>query len=139
MSGDDEDRWVSWERDDGTTVSIDVQNGQQTIADDTSGTAATSPTYTTVSASHIDEPVVRDVTGGLRYYHRGQQYSINALTDSSGTIKERYAYDAFGNLSMFDGSGTARTSTAEGNRYTYTGREYDCLGSTEIGICGPAS
>ena len=54
-----------------------------------------------------------------------QQYSITALTDSLGTIKERYAYDAYGGLSIFDGSGTARTSTAEGNRYTYTGREWD--------------
>ncbi|WP_182871415.1 RHS repeat domain-containing protein, partial [Rhodopirellula sp. JC639] len=61
---------------------------------------------------------------GFRYV-RTQQYSINALTDSSGAIKERYAYDAYGNLSIFDASGTARTSTAEGNRYTYTGREYD--------------
>ncbi|QDV44436.1 tRNA3(Ser)-specific nuclease WapA precursor [Stieleria neptunia] len=58
-------------------------------------------------------------------YHGTQQYSVTALTDSSGTIKERYAYDAYGGLSIFDGSGTARTSTAEGNRYTYTGREYD--------------
>ncbi|QDV84101.1 RHS repeat domain-containing protein [Planctomycetes bacterium TBK1r] len=58
-------------------------------------------------------------------YLRGQQYSINALTDSSGTIKERYAYDAYGGLSIFDAAGTARTTTAEGNRYTYTGREYD--------------
>ena len=54
-----------------------------------------------------------------------QQYSITALTDSNAVIKERYAYDAYGGLSIFDGSGTARTSTAEGNRYTYTGREYD--------------
>lgn len=112
-------------RDDGTTVSVYVQSGQQTIADYTSGTAATSPTYTYVYASYIDEPVVRDGTGGLRYYHRGQQYSVTALTDSSGGIVERYAYDAYGNLSVFDGSGTARTTTAEGNRYTYTGREYD--------------
>ncbi|QDV43583.1 tRNA(Glu)-specific nuclease WapA precursor [Stieleria neptunia] len=58
-------------------------------------------------------------------YHGTQQYSVNALTDSSGTIKERYAYDAYGGLSIFDASGTARTTTAEGNRYTYTGREYD--------------
>ena len=58
-------------------------------------------------------------------YCRTQQYSITALTDSSGVIKERYAYDAYGGLSIFDGSGTARTSTAEGNRYTYTGREWD--------------
>ena len=58
-------------------------------------------------------------------YCRTQQYSITALTDSSATIKERYAYDAYGNLSIFDASGTARSSTAEGNRITYTGREWD--------------
>ncbi|QDV84105.1 RHS repeat domain-containing protein [Planctomycetes bacterium TBK1r] len=58
-------------------------------------------------------------------YVRGQQYSVTALTDSSGTIKERYAYDAYGNPSVFDGAGVARAATAEGNRYTYTGREYD--------------
>ena len=36
-----------------------------------------------------------------------------------------YAYDADGNLSIFDGSGNVRTSTAEGNRYNYTGREWE--------------
>ncbi|WP_182870915.1 RHS repeat-associated core domain-containing protein [Stieleria mannarensis] len=117
-------------RDDGTTDTIFIQNGQQTIADCTSGTAATSPTYTYVYASYIDEPVVRDGTGGLRYYHRTQQYSITALTDSSGVIKERYAYDAYGTPTITDASGTARTTTAEGNRYLFTGREYDDVTDT---------
>ncbi|WP_182871447.1 RHS repeat domain-containing protein, partial [Rhodopirellula sp. JC639] len=58
-------------------------------------------------------------------YVRTQQYSVTALTDSSGAIKERYAYDAYGGLSIFDGSGTTRTSTTEGNRYTFTGREWE--------------
>ena len=58
-------------------------------------------------------------------YDRGQQCSVTALTDSSGTIKERYAYDAYGRLSVFDGSGTARMSSSEGNRFAYTGREWD--------------
>ncbi|MDV6034697.1 MAG: hypothetical protein F9B45_32320 [Phycisphaera sp. RhM] len=61
----------------------------------------------------------------VRHYHGGQQYSVTALTDSLGAIQERYAYDAYGGLSIFDAAGTARTTTAEGNRYTYTGREYD--------------
>ncbi|MCA9140588.1 MAG: RHS repeat-associated core domain-containing protein, partial [Planctomycetales bacterium] len=58
-------------------------------------------------------------------YVSGQQYSVNALTDSSGAIVERYAYDAYGGLSVFDGSGGGRSATAEGNRYSYTGREWD--------------
>ncbi|MEM6470525.1 MAG: RHS repeat-associated core domain-containing protein [Planctomycetota bacterium] len=112
-------------RDDGTAASVYVQNGQQTVADYTSGTAASSPTYNYVYASYIDEPVLRTGTGGDRYYHRGQQYSITALTDGTGAIQERYAYDAYGGLSVFDGVGAVGTATAEGNRYTYTGRELD--------------
>ena len=94
------------QRNDGTTATVFVQNGQQTFADYTSGTAATSPTYTYVYASYIDEPVYRDGAGGVRYYHRNQQYSIVALTNGGGTITERYAYSAYGVPIFFDGSGT---------------------------------
>jgi RHS repeat-associated protein len=112
-------------RDDGTTATVFVQSGQQTIADYTAGTAASSPTYTYVYASYIDEPVMRGGSGGLRYYHRNQQYSITALTNGSGTIIERYAYTAYGTPTITDASGTVLTSSADNNRYTYTGREWD--------------
>ena len=86
-------------RDDGTTATIFVQSGQQTIADYTAGTAATSPTYTYVYASYIDErrPVMRGGTGGLRYFHRTQQFSVTALTNGGGSV-ERYAYSAYERL-----------------------------------------
>jgi len=112
-------------RDDGTTVTVFVQSGQQTIADYTSGTAAASPTYNYVYASYIDEPVMRAGTGGLRYYHRNQQYSITALTSGGGAVTERYAYSAYGTPTITDAAGTARTTSAEDNRYLYTGREWD--------------
>ncbi|MCD0462048.1 RHS repeat-associated core domain-containing protein, partial [Roseiconus lacunae] len=112
-------------RDDGTTASVYVQCGQQTIADYTSGTAASSPTYTYVYGSYIDEPVMRVGGSGNTYYHRTNQYSVTALTNALGTIVERYAYDAYGTPTITDASGTVRSTTAEGNRYTYTGREYD--------------
>ncbi len=121
---------LSIARDDGTTATVFVQNGQQTFADYTSGTAATSPTYNYVYASYIDEPVYRDGTGGNRYFHRGQQFSITALTNSTATIKERYACTAYGTPTITDASGTIRTVTAEGNRYLFTGREYDDVTDT---------
>jgi len=65
---------------------------------------------------------MRAGTGGLRYYHRTQQYSIIAMTNHTGSIKERDVYDAHGGLSIFDGGGVARTSSNLNNRYTYTGR-----------------
>jgi RHS repeat-associated protein len=112
-------------RDDGTANVVYFQDGQQTIADYPSGTAAGSPTYTYVDASYIDEPVMRGGSGGLRYYHRNQQYSITAVSDGGGSVVERYAYSAYGQVTIADASGYEISGSAIANRYTYTGREWD--------------
>jgi RHS repeat-associated protein len=54
-----------------------------------------------------------------------QQYSIYALTDSSGNVSERYAYTAYGQPTFLNASATVQTSSAASNRYTYTAREWD--------------
>jgi RHS repeat-associated protein len=112
-------------RDDGTANVVYFQDGQQTIADYPPGTAASSPTYTYVYASYIDEPVMRGGSGGLRYYHRNQQYSITAVSDGGGSVIERYAYSAYGQVTITDASGAVISGSAITNRYTYTGREWD--------------
>lgn len=114
-------------RDDGTAATVYVQNGQQTVVDYASEAAATSPTYCYLYASYIDEPVVRigHTGGGKHFYHRNQQYSLIALTNHTGSVKERYSYDAYGSVSIFDGGGVFRSSSQLSNRYTYTGREWD--------------
>jgi RHS repeat-associated protein len=104
------------------------QADQQTIADYVSGSAASSPIYRYVYGSYIDEPVVRKTTGTggtVLYYHRNQQYSVTALSDSSGNVSERYAYTAYGQPTFLNASGTVQTSSVANNRYTYTGREWD--------------
>ena len=103
---------------------IYVQAGQQTVADYASGTTPTTPEYTYVYASYIDEPVMRAGVGSLTYFHRNQQYSIVALTDSTGSIKERYSYTAYGTPTITDAAGATLTTSADNNRYLYTGREY---------------
>jgi RHS repeat-associated protein len=105
-----------------------VQHDQQTIADYPVGGVASTPTYRYVYASYIDEPVVRKAagtSGTIHYYHRNQQYSITAMTTSTGAVAERYAYTAYGQPAILNASGTVLTSSAVGNRYTYTGREWD--------------
>jgi RHS repeat-associated protein len=105
-----------------------VQMDQQTIADYPVGGAATTPTFRYVFASYIDEPVVRKTagTGGtLVYFHRNHQYSITAVTTSTGSIAERYAYSAYGQPTILDASASVLSSSAINNRYTYTGREWD--------------
>lgn len=61
----------------------------------------------------------------VSHYHRNQQYSITALTNGSGTITERYAYTAYGTPTITDANGTELSLSADNNRYTYTGREWD--------------
>jgi len=107
-----------------------VQMDQQTIADYPVGGAATTPTFRYVYASYIDEPVVRKgptSTSTVHFYHRNQQYSVTAMTTSTGSIAERYAYTAYGQPTILNASGTPlspQTSTLN-SRYSYTGREWD--------------
>jgi len=114
-------------RDDATTAMVYVQLGQQTIADYTASTAASSPTYRNVYASYIDEPVLRFKPSGSEsyYYHRNQQYSVIALTNGSAAIVERYAYSAYGVPTITNASGTLLPVGSIDNHYMYTGREWD--------------
>ena len=88
---------------------------------------------TAIPSIHFDVsysfgPVTRNKAGESLEsldYHCNQQYSVTALTDSSGNVSERYAYTAYGQPTFLNASGTAQTSSAANNRYTYTGREWD--------------
>jgi RHS repeat-associated protein len=62
--------------------------------------------------------------------HSNQQYSVTAVTTSSGAIAERYAYSAYGEPTVLNASGSALASSAINNRYSYTGREWD----TTVGL-----
>ena len=111
----------------GTSSTVYVPSGQQTIADYVSGTTASTPSYNYVYGSYVDEPVYRDDVGGSDdvYFHRNQQYSVVALTNAGGATVERYAYSAYGVLTIADSAGIPRVDSAHNNRYTYTGREWD--------------
>ena len=61
----------------------------------------------------------------LRYFHRDSHRNSIAITNFLGQIKERYAYDAYGSASILDVSGNEHSSVSEGNRWLYTGREWD--------------
>ena len=53
------------------------------------------------------------------------QYSVTAITTSTGAIAERYAYTAYGQPTILNASGTVISATTLSNRYSYTGREWD--------------
>jgi RHS repeat-associated protein len=65
----------------------------------------------------IDEPLIMRRDGVSYYYHADGLGSITHITDTSGSIVQRYVYNAFGEIVTQGGSLS--------NQYTYTGREYD--------------
>ena len=65
-------------------------------------------------------------TTTVYHYHANHLYSVSALTDQTGQVVERYAYDAYGQQVILDAAGTTLRSTSLlHNRFTYTGREWD--------------
>ena len=118
-------RRVGFQGNNGQTIFVCY--GQQVLCDYGVTAPPSNPNMSYIYGDYVDEPIMRSIgSGGTRlYYHRNQQYSIIALTDSSGAIQERYAYSAYGELTIANASGTTLSTSAVNNRYTYTGREWD--------------
>jgi len=59
------------------------------------------------------------------YYHYDGLGSVVALSDLSGNLVESYSYDVFGQTTIKTPDGLTHTNSTVGNRYMFTGREYD--------------
>jgi RHS repeat-associated protein len=77
-----------------------------------------------VHGTRTDELLARVTPTSITYYHHDAVGSAIALTDGSGNPVERYSYDVYGMPMFKDGSGNAVSSSATGNRFLFTGREY---------------
>jgi RHS repeat-associated protein len=101
-----------------------VYDGDQIIAEyDGSGVLTKKYIY----GPGIDE-ILSTIDYGLSttyYYHSDGLGSVTDITDSSGALIEKYSYDIYGNAIIKDASGNVLSQSAIGNRYMFTGREYD--------------
>ena len=62
------------------------------------------------------------------YYHRDRLGSITEITNLVGEVVQRYVYDSFGRMTIYDDEGNEITPDSDkylDNPFTYTGREYD--------------
>ena len=62
------------------------------------------------------------------YYQRDRLGNITEITNSVGTVVQRYVYDAFGKITIYDDQNNIITPDSPKylkNPFTYTGREYD--------------
>jgi RHS repeat-associated protein len=66
------------------------------------------------------------VVADRKFVHSNHLYSVAALTDNSGSVVERYRYDAYGQRTVLAADGTTvRTSSTHGNQIGFTGRYQD--------------
>ena len=68
---------------------------------------------------------VTQIVRSTHYLTRDGLNSVSEATDSGGGIVERYSYDVYGKPAFADGTGELIYESAIGNRYLYTGREWE--------------
>jgi RHS repeat-associated protein len=103
-----------------------LYDGIHVVADtDNSGNLLRTYTY----GPGVDDILAMTIhgSGGTTnyYYLKDLANTVLALANSSGSIVESYVYDAYGNVTIKNGSGTVIPVSAYGNRFLFLGREYD--------------
>lgn len=73
----------------------------------------------------IDDILQMHRNGQDYWYHKNHLGSVVALTDGQGSVVERYEYDPYGKLTIYDANDSVLINSAIGNIYYFTGREYD--------------
>ncbi len=106
----------------GSSTTTLVCPDSQLIAMYDSGASASSAQRIFVYGSYIDEPLMMKAGSVKSYYSRNQQFSITALTNASGNVVERYAYDAHGDTIIMSATGALRSGSSLGNPFAFTGR-----------------
>lgn len=70
-------------------------------------------------------PVMHEKNGNRYFYHAGDMNSVEAITNSLGQISEKYEYDLYGNMTVYDSAGALLTASRKGTRHGFTGQLYD--------------
>ncbi|PSB14254.1 hypothetical protein C7B65_26655 [Phormidesmis priestleyi ULC007] len=81
---------------------------------------ATTPTVRYFYGTQVDQILAQDKgSGNVSWMVTDQLGSVRALVGNDGTVRNRYDYDAFGNVT------STMTNATDTSRYQYTGREFD--------------
>ncbi len=100
------------------------------IIEEQNGAGATQATY--VYGNGIDEVLTMNRAAQAYYYHQNAIGSVAAVTDGTATPVERYSYDAYGLVTVTNGTFTAvppnswgTPHSGIGNPWMFTGRQLD--------------
>jgi RHS repeat-associated protein len=119
MSYDGRNRCVS-RTVNGTTTFLFYESWNLVEERDGSGTQ----TARYIHGFRIDEMIAQTVATQTSYHHRDALGSTTHLTDSTGSVVERYSYDAFGAPRILTPDNRVVASSFASNRFLFTGREW---------------
>jgi RHS repeat-associated protein len=124
--------WRVTETKSGTTRDFYYSDQWQVLEERVGGQAQVQYVWSPV---YVDALVFRDrdVDGnpanGLEerlWAQQGATFEVTALVDGTGSVVERYAYDAFGKVTVYDANWTVRTGgSAYGMLYLFQGLRFD--------------
>jgi RHS repeat-associated protein len=78
-----------------------------------------------VFGDKVDQVVMMKSGSNRYYYHQQLVGSVTQVTDGSQSVVESYEYGPYGETTIKDAGGATISATAIGNRYGFTGRQYD--------------
>jgi RHS repeat-associated protein len=105
----------------GTNTTVYIHAGDQMIAHYLNGS---------LSVKYIlgrgpDEYLALVKSGKTYWYSSNHVGTVEALTDSTRAIKERYSYTAYGERTIWSSTGTKLSSSGVANSFGFTGRYHD--------------
>jgi RHS repeat-associated protein len=111
-------------------------SGQQVVETRLPSESGLQPEYQYVwSLQYVDSPILRDTYSGGElqsserlYYLTDANHNVTAVVNSSGVVQERYDYDPFGKVTIYNASWSSPTTTSSvGNTRFFAGQELDPL------------
>ena len=78
-----------------------------------------------VYGAGLDEPVRMYRSSTYYYYLSDGLGNVTEVLDASGNVVEKYTYDIYGAPTIRNSAGTVLSATAIGNRWLFTGRDWD--------------
>jgi RHS repeat-associated protein len=80
--------------------------------------------------TRLNSVIARAVDGSkfdLEWYHKNYLDHVYAVSDDSGDLNEHYRYTAFGEVTIYNNSGTVQSSTQINNTITWNTRRLDSV------------
>jgi len=99
-----------------------VYSGKQVIEEYEGDILMKSYIYGTMG---LDDVVKMKTNSNDYYYHKDILGSVIALSDETGSVVEKYEYDAYGKTTVLNSNGVVISASTVGNDFGYTGQRND--------------